>query len=54
MHQTPVFLMFGSRPRLPVDIILGTRHVGRTANTEEFTQNTRDNLQIAFELARQT
>ena len=36
----------------PVDIILGIPHVGRTADTEEFAQNTRDNLQIAFELAR--
>ena len=38
--------------QLPVDIILGIPHVGRTADTEEFAQNTRDNLQIAFELAR--
>ena len=46
--------MFGRRPRLPVDINLGIPHVGRTANTEEFAQKTRDNLRIAFELARRT
>ena len=38
--------------QLPVDIILGIPHVGRTADTEEFAQNTRNKLQIAFELAR--
>ena len=53
MHDTTFFLMFGRQPRLPVDIILGIPHVGRTADTEEFTQNTRDNLQIAFHFARQ-
>ena len=52
MHQTPFFLMFGRRPRLPVDIILGIPHEGRTADSEELSQNTRDNLHIAFELAR--
>ena len=52
MHDTPFFQMFGRQPRLPVDIILGIPHVGRTADTEEFTPNTRDNLQIALHLAR--
>ena len=52
MQETPFFFVFGRQPRLPVDIIIGIRHEGRTANTEEFAQNTRDNLQIAFELAR--
>ena len=52
MHQTPFFLMFGRQPRLPVDIILGIPHEGRTADSEELSQNTRDNLHIAFELAR--
>ena len=37
---------------MSVDIILGIPHVGSTAGTEMFAQNTRDNLQIAFELAR--
>ena len=44
--------MFGRQPRLPVDITLGIPHVERTADTEEFAQNTRANLQIAFELER--
>ena len=52
MHETPFFLKFGRQPRLPVGTILGIPHVRRTADTEEFAQNTRDKLQIASELAR--
>ena len=52
MHEAPFFLMFGRQPQLPVDIILGIPHVGRTTDTEEFAQNTRGNLQIAFGLER--
>ena len=44
--------MFGRQTRLPVNIILGIPHVRRTSDTEELAQNTRGNLQIAFELAR--
>ena len=44
--------MFGRQARLPVDTILGITHVGNIADTEMFAQNTRGNLQIAFELAR--
>ena len=52
MHETPFFLMFGRKPRLPVDIILGIPHVETTSNTEDFSKTTQENLQLAFELAR--
>ena len=44
--------MFGRQARLPIDIIFGIPHVGRSTTTEEFAHSTRENLQIAFELAR--
>ena len=54
MHETPFFSKFGRQARLLVDIILGIPHdEGNTADTEVLAQGTRDNLQIAFELARQ-
>ena len=52
MYETPFFLMFGRQARLLVDIIFGIPHVGRSTTTEEFGHSTRENLQIAFELAR--
>ena len=51
--RTPFFLMFRRQPRLPV-YTTGVSHVGRTSPTEETAQKTRDNLQIAFELARRS
>ena len=52
IHETPFFLMFGRKPRLPVDIILGIPHVETTSNTEDFSKTTQENLPLAFELAR--
>ena len=52
MLETPFYLMFGRQPRLSVYLFLGIPRVGRTADNKEFARNTRDDLQIAFELAR--
>ena len=54
MHETPFFLMFGRQARLLIDIIFGIPHVGRSITTEEFAHPARENLQIAFELARRS
>ena len=52
VHETPFFLMFRWQARLHIGIIFGIPHVGRSTTTEEFAHSTRENLQIAFELAR--
>ena len=43
--------MFGRQARLPIDIIFGITHVGRSTATEEFAYSTPENLQIVVELA---
>ena len=44
--------MFGRHARLPIVIIFGIPHVGRSTIAEKFAHPTRENLQIAFDLAR--
>ena len=52
MHETLLFLMFGRQARLSNGIFLGITHVGRSTTTDKFAHFTRENMQIAFELAR--
>ena len=53
MHETtPFFLMFERQAILPIDIIFGIPHGGRSTTTEKFAHSTRENLQIVFESAR--
>ena len=52
IHETAFFSMFERQARLPIDMIFDIPHVGRSPTTEEFAHSTRENLQIAFELAR--
>ena len=42
----------GYKQDYPIDIIFGIPHVGRSTTTGEFAHSTRENLQIAFKLAR--
>ena len=46
MHETPFSLMLGRQERLPIDIIFGITHVGRSTITEEFAHSTRENLNL--------
>ena len=52
IHETPFFLMFGRQARLLIDIFFGISHVVRSTPTEKFIHYTRENMQIASELAR--
>lgn len=52
MRESPFFSIFGREGRCLLDITSPILHVGSTAANVVFAQNTRDNLQIAFELAR--
>lgn len=44
--------MFGRQAALPVDIILGARGSTPPADHTEFSKQTRNNLPLAFKLAR--
>ena len=44
--------MFWRRPRLSIDMMFNIPHVGRSTTVEELVHSTRENFQIAFELAR--
>ena len=52
MHVAPFLSMFGRQEILPIDMIFVIPHVGRSTTTEQFTHSTRENLQIAIEIAR--
>lgn len=47
IHENPYLFTFGFQAKLPVDI-----SQGHAADTEELAKQTRDNLQLAFELVR--
>ena len=51
IHETLFVLMFVRQARLPIDVIFGIPHAGRSTTMEKFAYSTRENLQIAFELA---
>lgn len=53
VHETPCFLVFRRQAQLPVRPILDIPHEGTTADTHMVTNQTRENLQLAFDLARQ-
>ncbi|CAM9915145.1 unnamed protein product, partial [Choristocarpus tenellus] len=52
VQEIPFYLMFGRRPTLPINIILGEPEA-MPISTQEYSKQTVDNLQLAYELARQ-
>ena len=52
MLKTPFLFMLRRQARLPIDIIFGIPDAGGSIPTEKFAHSTKENLQIAFELAR--
>lgn len=48
VREAPKYFMFGRQAKLLVDIILGIPDEGHTADAEEHTKQTQDNLQLYF------
>ena len=46
LDENVYFLVFGRKPRLPVDVILGIPHVGTTATTEELSKTTQESYSL--------
>ena len=53
VHGTPHCLMFGRMPTLPIDIIMGMPLAELPDTALQYTRETVENLQLAYELARQ-
>lgn len=53
VHETPHYLMFGRMPKLPVDVIMGMPQTEIPETALQYTRQTVNNLQLAYELARQ-
>ena len=55
MAYSPCFLMFGCRPRLPVDLLLPTvRRDGNSQTTDKYVTSLYDKLKLALASARDT
>ena len=52
LQETPHFLMFGRAAVLPVDLILGVPSTSAPQNQLDYSKQTVENLQLAYELAR--
>ena len=54
LHQeTPHYLIFGRMPTLPIDVIMGMPQADIPESALQYTHKTVENLQFAYELARQ-
>ena len=52
IHETPQYLIFGRTPTFPIDIIMGMPQV-EVPDTLQYTRETVEKVQLAYELARQ-
>ena len=52
LQETPHFLLFGRAAVLPVDLILGVPSTSAPQNQLDYSKQTVENLQLAYELAR--